>query len=66
MESCGGTHLGSAGVAVVRAVGGTIGGSVPLGSAEVVLVEGSGGGIWWWCLLGVGWGGGSGGGGYLW
>ena len=28
----------SAGVAVVRAVGDTIGGSVPLGSAEVVVV----------------------------
>ena len=36
MESCGGALLGSAGVAIVRAVGGTIGGSVPLGSAEVV------------------------------
>ena len=31
-----GALLGSAGVAIVRAVGGTIGGSVPLGSAEVV------------------------------
>ena len=32
-----GALLGSAGVAVVRAVGGTIGGSVPLGSAGVVV-----------------------------
>ena len=38
MERGGGTLLGSAGVAVVRAVGDTIGGSVPLGSAEVVVV----------------------------
>lgn len=38
MERGGGALLGSAGVAVVRAVGGAIGGSVPLGSAEVVVV----------------------------
>ena len=39
MEKGGGALLGSAGVAVVRAVGGAIGGgSVPLGSAEVVVV----------------------------
>ena len=38
MERGGGALLGSAGVAVVRAVGGTIGDSVPLGSAEVVVV----------------------------
>ncbi len=36
MERGGGALLGSAGVAVVRAVGDTVGGSVPLGSAEVV------------------------------
>ena len=38
MERGGGALLGSAGVAVVRAVGGTIGGSAPSGSAEVVVV----------------------------
>ena len=60
MESVGGALLGSAGVAVVRAVGGTIGG-YPLGSA-VGVVEG----VFGWCLLGVGWGGGVVGVGYLW
>ncbi len=55
--------MGSAGVAVVKAVGDMIGYGVPLGSAAVGVVV-----VWLWrgCVLGVGRGGGSGGGGYIW